>query len=221
MILVQILPSAMNVSTVESCRILWKLLLLGNQPSSQERHLQSPQAVLRKMLVLQQQVCILVAATVASSCKLHMQVSSRESKDGNEAKLEACETFSRVIAAGLHRVATAMAKDSECITKASKVSQWVKDDVCMICFAAHLIYVIVPMLGLSLYNEPVSTFHTVLSYVNIRPRAHSSFSHAPCTLHQMKFSYTLLPTILSLRLLFIICRSLTCGSDARYWPSQC
>ncbi|KAL0026343.1 hypothetical protein WJX79_000820 [Trebouxia sp. C0005] len=50
-----------------------------------------------------------------------LQVSSRESKDGNEAKLEACKTFSRVIAAGLHRVATAMAKDSECISKASKV----------------------------------------------------------------------------------------------------
>jgi len=61
-----------------------------------------------------------------------MQVSSRESKDGNEAKLEACKTFSRVIAAGLHRVATAMAKDSECITQASKVSLWVKVDVCMI-----------------------------------------------------------------------------------------
>ena len=82
-----------------------------------------------------------------------MQVSSRESKDGNEAKLEACKTFSRVIAAGLHRVATAMAKDSECISKASKVSQRVKDVFCMICFAAHLIYAVIPMLGLSLYNE--------------------------------------------------------------------
>lgn len=51
-----------------------------------------------------------------------MQVSLRESKDGSEAKVEASKTFSRVIAAGLHRIASAMAKDSECITKASKVS---------------------------------------------------------------------------------------------------
>ena len=50
-----------------------------------------------------------------------LQVSLRESKEGNEAKLEASKTFSRVIAAGLHRIAAAMAKDSECITKASKV----------------------------------------------------------------------------------------------------
>ena len=82
-----------------------------------------------------------------------MQVSSRESKDGNEAKLEACKTFSRVIAAGLHRVATAMAKDSECISKASKVSQRVKDAFCMIYFAARPIYAVIPMLGLSLSNE--------------------------------------------------------------------
>ena len=51
-----------------------------------------------------------------------LQVSLRESKDGSEAKLEAAKIFSRVIAAGLHRIASAMAKDSECITKASKVS---------------------------------------------------------------------------------------------------
>ena len=51
-----------------------------------------------------------------------MQVSQRESKDGNDAKLEASKTFSRVIAAGLHRVASAMAKDGECISKASKVT---------------------------------------------------------------------------------------------------
>lgn len=50
------------------------------------------------------------------------QVSQRESKDGNDAKLEASKTFSRVIAAGLHRVASAMAKDGECISKASKVT---------------------------------------------------------------------------------------------------
>ena len=50
-----------------------------------------------------------------------LQVSLRESKEGSEAKLEASKMFSRVIAAGLHRVAAAMAKDSECITKASKV----------------------------------------------------------------------------------------------------
>lgn len=51
-----------------------------------------------------------------------MQVSQRESKDGSDAKLEASKTFSRVIAAGLHRVASAMAKDGECISKASKVT---------------------------------------------------------------------------------------------------
>ncbi|KAL3151956.1 hypothetical protein ABBQ32_001081 [Trebouxia sp. C0010 RCD-2024] len=50
-----------------------------------------------------------------------LQVSLRESKDGSEAKVEASKTFSRVIAAGLHRIASAMAKDSDCITKASKV----------------------------------------------------------------------------------------------------
>ncbi len=61
MIFVQILPSAVNVFAVESCRILQKLLLIGNQPSSQERHLQSPQAVLRKLLVA-------ATATMHSCC---------------------------------------------------------------------------------------------------------------------------------------------------------
>lgn len=57
-----------------------------------------------------------------------LQVSLRESKEGSEAKVEASKTFSRVIAAGLNRIAGAMAKDSECITKASKVGS-----CCCIC----------------------------------------------------------------------------------------
>jgi hypothetical protein len=139
----------------------------------------------------QQQPCIHVAATIASSCELHMQVSSRESKDGNEAKLEACKTFSRVVAAGLHRVATAMAKDSECISKASKVSQWVKDDFCMICFAAHPIYAVIPVHGLmNALNVNPFIQCSVASMSN--PTAYSCLSHAFCTLLQMKFSCTLL-----------------------------
>jgi hypothetical protein len=131
----------------------------------------------------QQQPCIHVAATIASSCELHMQVSSRESKDGNEAKLEACKTFSRVVAAGLHRVATAMAKDSECISKASKVSQWVKDDFCMICFAAHPIYAVIPVHGLSLYNEcfGCQPFHSVQCCFNVKP--HCVFLLVTCVLY--------------------------------------
>ena len=132
---------------------------------------------------LQQQPCIHVAAIIASSCELHMQVSSRESKDGNEAKLEACKTFSRVIAAGLHRVATAMAKNSECISKASKVRRRVKNVLCMICFAAHPIYAIIPVPDLSLYNECFLSqfFHSVLCCVNVKP--HCVFLLVTCALY--------------------------------------
>ena len=66
--------------------------------------------------------CVAVCKFCAKDCHAHVQVSQRESKDGNEGKVEASKTFTRVIAAGLHRIATAMAKDSDCISKASKVS---------------------------------------------------------------------------------------------------
>lgn len=123
-----------------------------------------------------------------------MQVSSRESKDGNEAKLEACKTFSRVIAAGLHRVATAMAKNSECISKASKVRRRVKNVLCMICFAAHPIYAIIPVPDLSLYNECFLSQSFILCCVasTSNPTAYFCLSHALCTVHQMQVSCTLL-----------------------------
>ena len=66
-------------------------------------------------------ICCFYLLLLLASLHVFLQVSLRESKDGSEAKLEAAKTFSRVIAAGLHRVASAMAKDNECITKANKV----------------------------------------------------------------------------------------------------
>lgn len=73
-----------------------------------------------------------------------LQVSLRESKDGSEAKVEASKTFSRVIAAGLHRIASAMAKDSDCITKASKVSSCHCVAVGTACLSGTLSMQIVP-----------------------------------------------------------------------------
>lgn len=57
------------------------------------------------------------------------QASQRDSKPGSDARAEAMKTITKVVAAGLHRIAQAMGQDSECLSKASKVS----NDTCA-CF---------------------------------------------------------------------------------------